>query len=171
MIEVDIHRRGLGAHPEAVPRRRPSALAALEAGLLGAAIAFAVQQAFAVFIYDESFWNFFRMIAAMVRGPGALEPDDEFDAALFAIGLVLYVSLALLYSLALSALVADTPRRFAGIMGLAFGIALYYANFYGFTVLFPWFVSHRTVDTFLVHALFGVVVAKSYWMFRRLSLR
>ena len=167
MIELDIARRSLpDTESAALARRRPNALAALRAGLLAAGVAFVLLQAFALLVYDESFWYFFRMTAAMVRGPAALEPDDEFDAAVVLLGAGLYLSISLLYALALSCLVADTPRRYAGVMGVAFGIALYFANFHGFTALFPWFISHRTWDTLLVHALFGAVVARAYWMFR-----
>jgi hypothetical protein len=170
MIEVDSPRRILSAPASpAEARRRPNAVAALQAGLLGAVVAFALQQAFAVLVYDESFWYFFRMIAAMVRGPAVLEPDDEFDAAIVLLGSGLYLAISLLYALALCTLVADTPRRYSGIMGLAFGLALYFANFHGFTALFPWFISHRTWDTLLVHGLFGAMVARSYWMFRKLN--
>jgi hypothetical protein len=43
---------------------------------------------------------------------------------------------------------------------------LYFTNFYGFTALFPWFAPLRTFDTLVVHALFGVAIAKGYWFFR-----
>ena len=73
-----------------------------------------------------------------------LEPDDEFDAALAVIALTLHYALAVLYSLALSRLVADTPRRYSAFIGIAFGIALYH----------------------VLHALFGLITAKAYWFFR-----
>jgi hypothetical protein len=118
-------------------------------------------------VYDESPWKLFRMIAAMVRGPGALEPDDEFDGALVAIAVMLFMALALLYSLAFSAIMSDSPRRYSALIGVAFGVALYHVNFYGFTAIFPWFASLRTVDTLIVHAFFGLLIAKACWLFRR----
>ena len=173
MLEVNIHQRTLRRRPgsHSLPLRRVNASAALAAGLLAGAVTLALMQVFAVTVYDEPFWRIFRMVAAMVRGPAALEPDDEFDAGIVAIGAMLHLALSLLYALALSCLVADTPRRYATVMGLAFGLALYYANFYGFTLLFPWFAPHRTFDTLIVHAIFGAIVARSYWTFRRLSMR
>jgi hypothetical protein len=173
MLDVNIQQQTLGrqARPHRLPRRRINAFAVLCAGLLASAVTLTLMQVFAVAVYDEPFWGIFRMVAAMVRGPAVLEPDDEFDAGIVAIGATLYLALSLLYALALSCLVANTPRRYAIVVGLAFGLALYYANFYGFTLIFPWFVPHRTVDTLIVHAIFGVIVARSYWTFRRLSLR
>ena len=167
MIEADIQQRTLGSRARRLSRRRVQPLAALKAGLLAGAVALFLLQFFGVVVYDESPWKLMRMIAAMVRGPGALEPDDEFDGELAAIALLLFFALAVLYSLALSALVSDAPRRYGLLAGIAFGVALYQANFFGFTAIFPWFASHRTIDTFLVHAIFGVLIVKSYGFFRR----
>ena len=62
---------------------------------------------------------------------------------------------------------SDSPRRYGALVGIAFGVALYHANFFGFTAIFPWFASHRTVDTLLVHAIFGLLIVKSYRLLRR----
>lgn len=167
MIEANIQQRTLGTRSRSIPRRRAQPLAALKAGLLCGAIALLLLQFFGVVVYGESPWKLMRMIAAMVRGPAVLEPDDEFGGALVAIAMLLFFALAALYSLALCALVSDSPRRYGAVIGIAFGVALYHANFYGFTAIFPWFASHRTIDTLGVHAVFGLLVAKSYWLFRR----
>jgi hypothetical protein len=167
MIEANIHQRTLEARARRLSRRRVQPLAALKAGLLAGAAALLLMQFFGVVVYDESPWKLMRMIAAMVRGPGALEPDDEFDGALVAIAMLLFFALAALYSLALCALVSDSPRRYGAMIGIAFGVALYHANFFGFTAIFPWFASHRTIDTLLVHAIFGLLIVKSYGLFRR----
>jgi hypothetical protein len=171
MFEINAQRRSLLARPLAPRAHRPSAPAALKAGLVAAAIALILLQVFAIAIYDESPWRLARMMAALVRGPGALEPDDEFDALLVAIGTLLHFALALLYAFALARLVADAPRRHATLIGLAFGAALYFVNLYGFTALFPWFTPLRTIDTLMVHMLFGVTVAEGYWAFHDSSSR
>jgi hypothetical protein len=166
MLEGRLHTRTLRVRTHSFARR-PQAAAALKAGLLAAIFAFVVLQFIAVVIYDEGAWKLVRMVAALVRGPGVLDADDEFDAPVAAIGITLFLAIALLYALALSVLVADAPRRHAGAIGLAFGIALYFVNFHGFTALFPWFAPLRTVDTMVVHALYGVAIAKGYWLFKR----
>jgi hypothetical protein len=171
MIETHLQSRTAGARLRAPSRRRVHPLAAMQAGLAAGAVALTLLQFFSVVVYDESPWRFLRMIAAMVRGPGALQPDDEFDGALVMIGTVLFFALSMLYSLALAALVSDSPRRHSALVGLAFGIALYHANFYGFTAIFPWFASHRTIDMLVVHAFFGLLVAKTYWLFRAAERR
>jgi len=148
-------------------RRGPRALPAIQAGLFAGAAALLLLQVAGVVVYDESPWKLMRMFAALARGPAALEPEDEFDAALVAMGALLYFSLSVLYSLALSALAAEVPRRLAPALGVAFGLALYVANFHGFTALFPWFVPYRTLDTVLAHGLFGFLAARGLSHFRR----
>ena len=162
MLEAKLERRSLAAPPRAVRAQRTDALAALEAGLAGAVVAVALLQFFAVSIYDESPWRLMRMMAAVVRGPGALEPDDEFDAVVVATGTLVHFALSLLYALALACLISEAPRRHVALIGLAFGTALYFANFHGFAALFPWFAPLRTLDTLVAHMLFGVIVAEGY---------
>ena len=53
-------------------------------------------------------------------------------------------------------------KRNAGIAGLAFGAALYVANFYGFTQIFPWLLELRTPDTLVAHAFYGLLLACVY---------
>ena len=170
MVEAHLPQKTLasGAHSaRRHSRRRVAPLAAVKAGLLAGAIAFCLLQFIGIVIYDESPWKLLRMVAAMARGPAALEPDDEFSGPLALAGMTLFFALSLLYALALSFLVAESPRRYSALVGLAFGVSLYCANFHGFTVLFPWFISFRTVDTLLVHALFGIAAAQSYGVFQR----
>ena len=171
MIEAHAVHRTIAARRARPALRLPSASAAILAGTMAGIVALALTEFIALTIYDESPWQIFRMMAALVRGPAALEPADEFDAAIVAIGLALHFGFALLYSLAAACLIAELPRAYATLLGALFGIALYYANFYGFATLFPWFTSHRTVDTLVVHAVFGALVASGYWQFLRPSDR
>jgi hypothetical protein len=113
-------------------------------------------------VYDESAWKLPRMVAAMLAGRGALDPDDEFSAAFVALAVVIHFVLALAYTLALAALVKDMPEAAAPWIGMAFGVALYFGNLYGLTQLFPWFAQLRTLDTLAAHVLFGIVAATAY---------
>jgi hypothetical protein len=116
----------------------------------------------ATVVYDESPWKLLRMMAAVVLGPRALQPDDEFNFVLVSTGVLVHFALALLYAFALATLVQDLPEGAAPWLGLAFGVALYYANLYGFAQLFPWFVPMRTLDTLGAHVLLGIVAATAY---------
>ena len=148
-----------------LPADRLHAGAALAAGLLGGAVLLGMLVGFATVVYGEEPWKLLRMIAATVQGPQALASPDDFDARLVLMGALLHFLFATLYALALAGLVAESPRRLAPWLGLAFGVALYFANLHGFTRLFPWFAEMRTVDTFVAHAFFGLLVAQSYVAF------
>ena len=136
--------------------------AAVASGLAAGTALLALLVALGVFLYDESPWKIPRMVAATLRGEAALQPEGAFDPVLVALGLVLHYALSVLYALALAGVVADFRRWFVPWAGLAFGIALYFVNFHGFTALFSWFTEMRTVDTLLAHALFGVLLARIY---------
>jgi hypothetical protein len=144
----------------------PSPRAALQASFLAGTVLLLMMQFIGTVAYDESPWKLLRMVAALARGPGALDPDDEFDLAIVASGLTLFYALAMLYGLALACILTESPRRHASLLGIAFGIALYCANFHGFTALFPWFAAYRTIDTVVAHALFGLILARGYCAFR-----
>jgi hypothetical protein len=136
--------------------------AASVAGMVAGTVVLAAMLALAVSVYDESPWRLLRMMAAVVLGPNALEPDDEFGFAVVTTGVLVHYALALLYSFAISGLVKDLPDAAAPWIGLAFGVGLYFGNLYGFTHLFPWFASMRTPDTLGAHVLFGIVAATAY---------
>ena len=164
--QLSIPFRTLGAAARTFARARPSAASALQAALFAGTVLLLVLEIIAVVAYDESPWKLLRMIAAMARGPQALEPDDEFDFAVVATGLTLFYSISMLYGLAAACVLTDSPRRHATILGIAFGFALYSANFHGFTALFPWFAAYRTIDTLVALALYGVLLARACCAFR-----
>ena len=135
-----------------------AALAAAIAGTLVLVVMLVLSSS----VYDESVWKLPRMVAAILAGRGALDPDDEFSATLVPLAFLLHFGLALLYGFALASLVKDLPDTAAPWIGMAFGVALYFGNLYGFTKLFPWFAELRTLDTLAAHVLFGIVAATAY---------
>jgi hypothetical protein len=166
MQQLSLPSRTLGAAARGFARARPSATAAIQSALFAGTVVLLVLEFIGVIAYDESPWKFLRMVAAMARGPAALEPDDEFDFPIVAIGLTLFYALSALYGLAIACLLTDSPRRHATMVGIAFGLALYSANYYGFTAIFPWFAANRTIDTLIAHALYGLLLARAYCAFR-----
>lgn len=167
MVDAQVIRKATPPARSATARAALRALPAIQAGLAAGVIALLLLQFVGIAIYDESPWKLMRMLAALARGPAVLEPEDEFDAGLVALGTFLFLSLSVLYSLALAALVSEAPRRSAAAIGIAFGLTLYVANFHAFTALFPWFIPYRTFDTMLVHAIFGFAAVGGLSLFRR----
>ena len=44
-------------------------------------------------------------------------------------------------------------------------VVLYVINFYGFTMIFPWFVAERNLGTVAMHLIFGAVLGATYaWL-------
>ncbi len=166
MQQISLPSRTLEAVTRGLAQARPSAAAALQAALFAATVSLVLLLLIGIIAYDESPWKFLRMVAAMAKGRGALEPDDEFAFAIVGPGLALYYALAMAYGLAAAPLFADCPRRYATVMGLAFGFALYSVNLHGFTLLFPWFAEFRTIDTLFAHLAFGFLFARAYCALR-----
>jgi len=78
------------------------------------------------------------------------------------VGLSLHFGLSILYGLILAAIVDRINLVTAAVVGIVFGIALYFINFYGFTEVFPWFAMARGWIAILTHALFGLTAASVY---------
>ena len=154
-------------HPALLPApaERLHAGAALASGLFGGAVLLGMLVGFANVIYGEEPWKLLRMIAATVQGPQALAPANEFDARLALMGGAMHFLFSTLYALALAGVVAEFRRAYAPLLGLAFGVGLYFANLHGFTLIFPWFAELRTIDTFAAHAFFGLLLAQTYLAF------
>jgi len=136
-------------------RARPGA--AIAAGLAAGSVFLTLLVALSVVAYDEPAWNVPQMIGAVLTG-GA--PGRLFDPSLALLGVMLNFTLATLYALAFAGIFG--PGRRSPALGVAFGIALYFANLHGFSPLFPWFAELRTGDTLAAHALFGLLLANVY---------
>jgi hypothetical protein len=55
----------------------------------------------------------------------------------------------------------------AVLAGTAFGLALYFMNFYAVASVFPWFVEVRGWLALLINLIFGVSAAVLYWKLQR----
>jgi hypothetical protein len=141
-------------------RRRADAGAALVAGVAAGSALLSILVLFSVAFYDEPAWKVPQMIAATVRGAAAAE-ERVFVPSLAALGVAVHFTLSVLYALAFAGLVAET-RRHTALLGLAFGVALYFVNLHGFTQLFAWFAELRTLDTLAAHGFFGLLLACIY---------
>jgi len=159
MAEILLNRR-IAATRDPAPRRRAEAGAALVAGVVAGSALLTLLVMLSVGLYDEPAWKIPQMIGATLKGTGGAGLRD-FDPALAALGVAIHFTLSLLYALAFAGLTVEL-RRNAALAGILFGVALYVANFYGFTQLFPWFLELRTPDTLAAHAFYGLLLACIY---------
>lgn len=160
MVEARLNSRIHSRRTRRPARARMNWSGVLAATLFAGSAMLLVLLVLSTAVYDESPWKLLRMMAATVRGPAVLSPEGQFDLGLVGIGLSIHYGLALLYAAALAGVLADFRRAYAPWLGIGFGIALYFANLYGFTHLFPWFAELRTIDTLLAHAFFGLLLAR-----------
>jgi len=111
-----------------------------------------------------------RLAAAIVLGDRVLPPPSTFDGRVMLVATCVHFALSLVYALILGALVDRLSLRAALLAGALFGIGLYVANMYGFTLLFPWFAITRDPITALAHVVFGVTASAAYVAARRLGV-
>ena len=136
---------------------RVDAVAAVVGSVAAGSVFLMLLVALSVSVYDEPAWKIPQLIASTLRGA---EPSRFFEPTFALLGIALHFALSALYGLAFAGLVGDS--RHANFFGIAFGVALYFGNLYGFTNLFPWFAELRTIDTLAAHALFGLLIAHFY---------
>ena len=119
-------------------------------------------------VYEEPAFKLLAMMAATVLGPDALQRAADVHAGVLAAGFAVHFGLALVYAAALATVLRDLPEWSAPWAGMAFGVLVYYANLHGFTLAFGWFAELRTVDTFVAHVAFGLLLARGVCAPRRL---
>ena len=143
-------------------RAKPDWNAAIWGGVIAGAAFMMLEMILVATVGGESPWGPPRMIAAIVLGKAVLPPPATFDFAIvlaaMAVHFVLSIGLGVLFATIASRMTTGT----AIIAGAIFGIAIYIVNFYGFTVLFPWFAMARNWMSIFSHAVFGIVLAWAY---------
>lgn len=150
----------LPAHRDASIMPRPGAVVT---AAVVAAMVFAVMEMMLVAIVQGMpFWAPLHMIAAIVMGSGVLPPPPAFDLGVAAVAMGVHLVLSLVLATILAFVLLRTRPGSAWWIGLLFGIALYYINFYGFTALFPWFADARGWISWVSHAVFGLLLGVVY---------
>lgn len=141
--------------------------AAVLAGI-AAGVVFLMLEMGLVTMTGGSPWGPPRMMAAIVMGEAVLPPPATFDLLILMVSMAVHMVLSVALAVAL-AFGLEIARRWTGLallIGDAFGLAVYVANFYAFTEIYPWFATARNLVTIVSHVVFGVVAA---WTYLRLS--
>ena len=113
-------------------------------------------------VYLGSPWVMVRLIASIVMGEAVLPPPATFELGIF--GAALAVHLA--FSIVFACLIAYVLHRWGLLVGIlggaAFGLALYFINFYTFSAFFPWFFPMRSWIMAVSHVLYGALAGGLY---------
>lgn len=151
--------------------------AAAVCGLAAGAVLMVLELVWAASVSGEGPWRISQLIAAFTMGPQVVQqaPPYAFGAGIVTAALITHYLLGIVFGLALAFVIArfhdgahlGTMQAIGGV----FGAALYLINFYGATLLFPWFAELRGGSTFVAHLIFGVVASLLYWRLARLGGR
>ncbi|HYC36923.1 MAG TPA: hypothetical protein VEC19_10905 [Usitatibacter sp.] len=138
--------------------------AAVAAAILATAMLLAWLLALSILVYDEPPARLLRMAAAVLGGPALLEPASSLDAHAMSLAMVAHFSFGTLFALAFLGIAGTQAARLPAL-GIAYGVAAYFALMHGFDALFPWLAELRTPDTAFAFAFFGLVTAQLYQAF------
>ena len=135
---------------------------AVISGLLAGLLFLVLEMAMVPLFLGGSPWAPVRLIGAILLGQDVLPPPASFDATVAVVALIIHLVMSTIYGLIVGALVHDRETAVALLIGFIFGLVLYFVNFYGFTVIFPWFAQARNWVTIFNHLAFGVATAALY---------
>ena len=143
--------------------RLPRLGAVIAASVIAGLVFAMMEMVLVAVVKGQPWYGPLHMIAAIGMGrQDVLPPPPAFDFGVAAIAMLIHMVLSILLGLVLATVLLAVRSSMAWLLGLIFGVALYYINFYGFTALFPWFAEARGWISMVSHAAFGLVLALVY---------
>lgn len=141
--------------------------AAIWSGIVAGIVFIMLEMALVAFIQGMSPWAPPRMMAAMVMGEGVLPPMEgpvTFDFGVMMVAMMIHFPLAIIYGIILGWVISNWRLGLGAsvAVGTAFGLLIYFVNFYGFTAIWPWFAMARNLISIVAHAMFGLVLGWAY---------
>ncbi|MDQ6904308.1 MAG: hypothetical protein M3139_15025 [Bacteroidota bacterium] len=136
-------------------------------GLIAGAVFMILEMLMVKIFLNGSPWGPPRMIAAIGMGKSVLPPPPTFDFKIVMIAMVIHFFLAIVFALIIGFIVSKMKLGNALVVGVIAGLLLYFINFYGLTVIFPWFAKARSWVTIFSHIAFGLVAAWTFVSFYR----
>ena len=146
----------------------PQATAGVIAGLVAGLAYLMAQVSFSALAHPGGAVEPLQRIAAILLGPDAAPPPDEFNFTVLGMALIVHFALAMVFGKLVCALVWHRRAAGALVLGAATGIALFGLDFELIAPLaFPWFAGSVRLATLGDHALFGFVAAAVCLLLRR----
>ncbi|TMS59073.1 hypothetical protein MW7_004170 [Imbroritus primus] len=150
--------------------RLPDWPAAVVAGFVAGALVMVLELLWVTLVMGISPWIGPRMIAAMLLGPGVLEPAT-FNVWVIAVSLFVHFLLGsvlgVLFALVAAPLRLDSNVALVLVAGLLFGVVVYLVNIVGMSRVFTWFAPTQGWATFTAHLVFGMFTSWMYWLLER----
>lgn len=136
------------------------------AGLIAGLFFLVIQMLLMALYLKASPWLPPRMVSAMILGKGVLE-HQNFNLGIVLLAGIIHFAVSIIYSLILVLLIRYQSLATGTIIGVVFGLVLYFIHFYGFALLFPWFNEGRNVVNAFAHMVFGGVAG---FVFKELQI-
>lgn len=146
-------------------RRIPDWEAAGLAGLLGGLTFLILEMVLTPLIGGGSVWDAPRLVASVVFGETLAVPADSF---VLTIALFVHFTLSLVYARVFALLTYRSAWN-SVVLGAAFGLALYFVNFYGIGAFNERLAEARSLTWLLSHVGFGAVVGGAYRRLERVQ--
>jgi hypothetical protein len=148
-------------------RRSPNWLVAAVSGFAAGAVLMVLDLIWSSIVDPGGPWRTSHMIAPIILGTDAARTTFNFEFHVVAIALAVHYMLGIAFGLILAAVMAplhlDAAVRRALPAGAAFGLLLYFFNFFVMAQWFPWLADLRGWPTIGAHLVFGMVAAWLYW--------
>lgn len=109
-----------------------------------------------------------RMMAAIVMGEGVLPPPASFDLMIMIVAMMVHLMLSIAFAFVFGLIykMFDRSATTAIMLGAAFGLVMYFVNFYVMTGIWPWFAMARGMISIIGHVLYGAALG---WAFHHFS--
>lgn len=129
-----------------------------------AGIVFMMAEMLMVMIFmGQSPWGPPRMIAATVLGKDVLPPPATFSVGIMMTAMIVHFMLSIAFGLLLGWIVHRLSGTNALLIGGAFGLAIYFINFYLIApAFFPWFTHAQNWVSVISHLIYGLVLGGTY---------
>lgn len=131
---------------------------AIIAGLIAGAVFMMLEMIMVPVFIGGSPWAPPRMIAAIILGKHVLPMPPQsakFDFGVMMVAMILHFMMSIIYAIIIGWLCKDLSVGTSIFLGAVIGLIIYLINFYGFTVVFPWFAMARTWVSVFSHIMFG----------------
>ena len=149
-------------HHFTVPGSHVSGRAVVFAGFAAGAIFLVLELLAMRFVLGTHPGVMIRMVAAITQGSAVLPPPVAPDVSVTLAAVILHFVMSLAYALVFAFFAKGRSLKSATLLGAGYGLLLYVVNFYGFTMLFPWFAQARDWSMVASHLVFGAVLGAMY---------
>jgi uncharacterized membrane protein YjjP (DUF1212 family) len=152
-------------------RRSPDWLVAIVSGFAAGAVLMVLDLLWSSLVTGGP-WRTSHMIAPIFLGTDVVQSSNHpFSLSVVAVALAAHYVLGIVFGVILAAVMTpfnlDSTAAKALVTGAAFGLVLYFVNFYGMVRFLPWLVDLRGWATVAAHLVFGSVAALLYWKLER----